>query len=115
MDVTGDRVPEIIAENANDLLCSPTGNCPWWVLTKRGTEYVPILDSFGNSLGTYCHSSRGQCDIVVFMHGSATELAIKLYRLVNRREYRRIAEYDAVWPEDEDGRIARTPTVTSVR
>ena len=113
IDVTGDGVPDVIAEGGAAEICSPTGNCPWWVLTKQGSLYSPILESFGNGLSTNCRPSKGQCDIVVFMHGSATELSIKLYRLANRR-YRRMAAYDAVWPQDEDGRTARTPAVTRV-
>src|SRR5207237_7990648 len=69
IDVTGDGVPEVIAE-AEGGMCSPTGNCPWWVLTKQSTVYSPILESFGNGLSTDCHSSKGPCDIVIFMPGS---------------------------------------------
>jgi len=36
VDVTGDAVPEVMAVGGTDFLCSPTGNCPWWVLTKQG-------------------------------------------------------------------------------
>lgn len=60
-----------------------------------------------------CRKGR-PCEIVVFMHGSATEQGIKLYQLTGR-DYRRIAEYDAVRPEDENGRIAPKAIVTRVR
>jgi hypothetical protein len=53
-DVTGDGVPEVIVELRSDEMCSPTGNCPWWVFGKRSTSYAPILESFGQSLRTDC-------------------------------------------------------------
>jgi hypothetical protein len=116
MDLTGDRAPEVIAEGGHGehLLCSPAGNCPWWVLSKRGTRYIPILASFGQTLGTDCRGNKGQCDIVVFMHGSATQQGIKLYRLSNRK-YREIAEYEAIWQEDENGKVGPKPSVTRIR
>jgi len=73
LDVTGDGVPEVIAEGGNvqDFLCSPTGNCPRCVLTKQGDRYVALLEGFGNGLSTDCRRTRKPCDIAIFMHGSA--------------------------------------------
>jgi hypothetical protein len=110
-DVTGDRVPEVIVEMRSDEMCSPTGNCPWWVFGKLGARYVPMLESFGNGLSTNCSRKERQCDIAVFMHGSATDLGIKVYRLTNSK-YSKIAEYSVAWPLDENGRTARKPTIT---
>jgi hypothetical protein len=116
VDVTGDGVPEVIAEGGNvqDFLCSPTGNCPWWVLTKQGDRYVPLLEGFGNGLSTDCRRNKKPCDIAIFMHDSGFELSIALYRLSNGK-YQNFAEYDAVWEMDESGRTADKPTVTKVR
>jgi len=75
---------------------------------------VPLLEGFGNSLSTDCRRTKKPCDIAIFMHGSATELSIALYRLSDR-QYRKFAEYDAVWAMDESGRTAQGPTVTRVR
>ena len=112
-DVTGDGVPEVIAEGSNTEsgMCSPTGNCPWWVFGKQGYRYIPLLESFGNGLSTDCSRKGRQCDISVFMHGSATEFGIKVYRFTDTK-YAKVAEYSVAWPLDENGRTARQPTIT---
>jgi hypothetical protein len=116
MDVTGDGVPEVIAQGGyrDWLLCSPTGNCPFWVFMKTGSRYSPILESFGSRFVAECRRSTVPCDIAVVMHGSATESEVRLYRL-SKDEYRVIAVYDAVWPQDDNGRTARKPTIRRVR
>lgn len=115
LDLTGDGVPEVIAEGRDQkgYLCSPTGNCPWWVLRKEGTRYLPILEDIGKGLSTDCRPKQRPCAIAVFMHGSATETTIREHRMSNGR-YRVVAEYEYVWPLDENGETAKKPIVTRV-
>src|SRR5689334_6539152 len=46
VDLNGDRTPEVIAQGSSDKFCSPTGNCPLWILQKSGGKYIPLLKAF---------------------------------------------------------------------
>ena len=97
IDLNGDGVPEIVAQAVGDQLCSPTGNCAFWVFQKTTSGYRLILEK-GAAQGFTIQPNRtnGYSDVVLTMHGSATEQGLYLYQFKQDR-YRRAACYDANW------------------
>jgi hypothetical protein len=96
-DLNGDGKNEVIAQASGDILCSPTGNCSIWVLQRADKGYRLILKA--NAIQTFAiqpGKTNGFQDLVLGMHGSATEQELFVYRFVNDR-YRRSACYDANW------------------
>jgi len=112
VDLTGVGVPEIIAGTVHvDSGCSPTGNCPFWIFAKKSREYVPILDSFGQSF-TIIRTKRRSKDIVVAMHRSATQKSLSVYRFQSGA-YAQAGCYEAEWPFiDNKGNTTREPHIT---
>lgn len=112
VDVTGDGVNEIIASAGTDRdWCSPTGNCPYWIFVKTAEGYSPVLTSFGQTFTIGNRRPSGANDIIIAMHGSATERGLSVYRWTGR-VFTQIACYDAVWPYiDECGNTAKEPVL----
>jgi len=81
VDLNGDGIPEVIAQGTSKEGCSPTGNCPFWVLQKSGRDYrlLVSLDAI-QTFQIQRSRSNGFRDIVVGMHGSATESTLRLLR-----------------------------------
>ena len=81
IDLNGDGTPEVIAQGTVAEGCSPTGNCPFWILQKSGREYRSLISQEAVQSFTIQPSrSNGFSDIVVKMHGSATESTLRLLR-----------------------------------
>jgi hypothetical protein len=97
VDLNGDGIPEVIAQGTNKLGCSPTGNCPFWVFQKSGGEYR-FLVSLGaiQTFKIQRTRSGGFRDIVVEMHGSATQRTLRLLRY-SQGKYHKAGCYDAKW------------------
>lgn len=114
VDLNGDGIPEIIAQGIAKV-CSPTGNCPVWVFQRVASGYKVILERGAvQSFTVQPTRSNGYFDIVLGMHGSATEQALYLYRFGQRR-YRKTACYDANWSYlDENGKVheLKEPRIT---
>ena len=73
VDLNGDGVPEVISQASGDI-CSPTGNCPFWVFQKAGTQYRLILEKGAvQDFTIQPTQTSGYFDLVLGMHGSATE------------------------------------------
>jgi len=96
-DLNGDGIPEVIAQAVGDELCSPTGNCAFWVFQKTSSGYRLILEK-GAAQGFTIQPNRtnGYSDVVLTMHGAATEQELYLYKF-EQNHYRRAACYDANW------------------
>lgn len=97
IDLNGDGVPEVIAQSFGFDICSPTGNCPIWVLQRAGRKYKIILGR--NAIQTFTIQptrTSGYIDLVLGMHGSATEQELFVYRFRNGR-YRQTECYDPNW------------------
>jgi hypothetical protein len=62
-------------------LCTPTGNCPFWVFREEDTGYKLILEA--DDVQQYRvggKSVSGNRDLITSMHGSAFESELSLYR-----------------------------------
>ena len=108
-DLTGDGIPEVITQGPSTD-CRPTGNCPFRVFAKTLTGYAPILRCIAQTFSLEGRAGSKSLDIVVGMHGSATERTFWVYRL-SGGTYREIDCWDAVWPEKEDGTTAKEPVM----
>ncbi|HLM82590.1 MAG TPA: hypothetical protein VK302_18450 [Terriglobales bacterium] len=78
-------------------LCSPTGNCEFWVFRQNGDKYSVILHRTATQSFTIQPTiTNGFHDLVLNQHGSAFEQGLTLYRFDGSR-YRFVACYDANW------------------
>lgn len=97
VDLNGDGVPEVIAQPSGDGICSPTGNCPFWVFQKFGNIYRLILAKGAVQEFTIQQTrTNGYSDLVLGMHGSATLQGLFVYQFLDGR-YRQTGCYDANW------------------
>lgn len=88
IDLNSDGVPEVIAEPVGEA-CTPTGNCPLYVLQKTGTKYRVILEKgAANTVSIQKTRTNGYLDVVVGMHGSATQQGLFVYQFRQGRYWR---------------------------
>lgn len=114
VDLNGDGVPEVIAQADDDESCSPTGNCPFWVLMKSGESYLPILaHRIAQTFTIQRSKSNGFNDIVLGMHGSATQMGLFVYRF-SRGRYQECGCYNADWVRmvGDDQEELKEPDIT---
>jgi hypothetical protein len=106
VDLNGDGTAEVVAQGTfQEGGCSPTGNCRFWVFQKSGGEYKLLISQEAiQSFTIQPTRSNGFNDIVVRMHGSATESTL---RLLQYREgtYHEAACYEANWSVSEGGAV----------
>jgi hypothetical protein len=97
VDLNGDGTPEVIAQGTYKAGCSPTGNCLFWVFQKSGREYrvLASLSGIQTFQNQRSRSDRFR-DIVVEMHGSATQRTLRLLQY-GRGKYDKAGCYDANW------------------
>jgi hypothetical protein len=118
VDLNGDGQLDVIAQAVgDDSGCSPTGNCPVWVFLKSGPTYKLILDR--NAIQTFTIQptrTNGFLDLVLGMHGSATEEEGFLYQFRNGR-YTKIACNDVNWERLVNGELVdlKKPDITPCR
>lgn len=97
VDLNNDGVPEVIAQGSGLEMCSPTGNCEFWVFRRVANTYKVILRRAAvQSFEVRRSRSGGFNDLVLEMHGSATEQELFVYRYREGR-YRRTGCFDASW------------------
>lgn len=85
--------------------CSPTGNCPVFVLRPAHGEYRVVLDGIGQSVAVDRTAAHGFRDVILRMHGSATESTVKSYRF-NGTRYVRVACYNEIFADlDSNGNL----------
>lgn len=117
VDLNGDGVPEVISQASGDI-CSPTGNCPFWVFQKTGTRYMLILENGAvQDFTIQPTQTNGYFDLVLGMHGSATEQGLFVYQFRGGR-YRRTGCYDANWTylaKDGEYHHLKQPRVTACK
>lgn len=114
-DLTGHGRNEVIAQAGDEDSCSPTGNCPFWILRHERDGYHAILHA--DSAQTFTiqpNRTHGHNDIVVGMHGSAFESMLTLYKY-NGSIYKDVACYNATWQViDKSGNVhdLKEPRIT---
>jgi hypothetical protein len=114
VDLNGDGVPEVIAQASDDEFCGATGNCAFWVFMRSGPACKLILSA--NAIQTFTiqqTKTNGFFDLVLGMHGSATEQGLFVYQFMNGR-YWRGACYDANWARLVNGELQdlKAPIIT---
>jgi hypothetical protein len=119
VDLTGHGKHEIIAQAGGENSgCSPTGNCRLWVLRRQRDGYHVVLDAPSEQTFTIQpHRTKGLNDLVLSMHGSATDSTLRLYKF-NGSSYAHAACYDANWEiADENGKFhdLQEPRLTPCR
>jgi len=118
VDLTGRGRNEVIAQGCGEKSgCSPTGNCPLWVLRRQRDGYHVILDGSAQTFTIQAHRTKGFNDVVLSMHGSATESGLTLYKF-NGSNYDDVACYDENWEvADESGQFhhLKEPRITPCR
>jgi hypothetical protein len=125
-DLDGDGIPEVIAQGSGPAcsangdcatwqICSPTGNCPFWIFKKKKLGYVVILSRGAVQNFTVQRTRKNRYrDLVLGMHGSAREQDLRLYQFRGGR-YRNVGCYNASWSYiDKNGeeRDLKIPRVT---
>jgi hypothetical protein len=106
VDLNGDGTPEVIAQGTfQEGGCSPTGNCRFWVFQKSGDEYKLLISQEAiQSFTVQPTHSNGFSDIVVRMHGSATDSTLRLLQY-HDGTYHEAGCYDAHWSVLEGGAV----------
>jgi hypothetical protein len=102
IDLDGDGVPEVVAQAFAG--CSATGNCPFWIFRKTGKHYEPLLETHGQTFTIQKHSTLGYKDIVVSVHGSATQSGLMDYRYSDG-QYVAAGCYNAEWEALEGNEV----------
>jgi hypothetical protein len=104
IDLNGDGAPEVIAQPIGDI-CG-AANCPLYVFQKIGTNYRAVLRKGAAQTVTVQRTrTNSYLDVVVGMHGSATEEALFVYQFSEGR-YRRTHCYNESFAElGKDGEI----------
>ena len=117
IDLNNDGIAEIVVQ-ASGQMCSPTGNCPFWIFQKTATGYKVILSR--GSVQTFSIEKarhNGYMDIVVGMHGSAFEQTLHKYQFRNG-QYRNVGCYESNWAVlDKNGEFQelKQPRITACK
>jgi len=85
IDLDGDKKPEVIAQAMREEICSPTGNCSFWVFREDRGEYKPILKGTAQLFRIYNSRTNRFRDIGLGRHGSAYLGEWRLYRFLGGR------------------------------
>ena len=96
LDLNQDNRPEFIVHGLRQCLCSPTGNCSFWIYQRTPKGPKLLLSTHGVQRFKFKKSrSKGFLDLVTSMHDSATSSEVSLYRF-NGEVY----EIFKVWAEE---------------
>lgn len=97
IELNGDAVFEVIAQPIGNI-CG-AANCPLYVFQKTATNYRVILEKGAAQTVTVQRTrTNGYLDVVVSMHGSATEESLFVYQFTEGR-YRRTHCYNEYFTE----------------
>jgi hypothetical protein len=105
-----------IAQGTGTSSCSPTGNCEFWVVKEVDSRFSILLHR--RTVQTFTIQpkfSNGARDLVLGMHGSATQQQLTVFRF-NGSKYRFVACYEANWEtvgRDGQARTLKEPEISS--
>jgi hypothetical protein len=114
VDLDGDSAHELIAQGGDPEVCSPTGNCFFWLFRKTNRNFKLLLYAEGIQMFTIQRTrTNGFRDIVLAMHGSAAATQLMLYKYSNGA-YHDVACYNANWTvlEADTLRELTEPSIT---
>ena len=103
-DLDGDGTPEVIVQAGDEGSCSPTGNCPFWVLHLQRGKYEVLAKAEAQTFTIQPTRSNSFFDILLTTHGSVSESGVTIYQF-NGRAYRERTSCIAEWgKEGSDGK-----------
>lgn len=117
VDLNGDGVSEVVTQGSGKYCCSPTGNCAFWIFEKAPSGYTLLLQRGAvQRFAIAPQRTQGFYDIVVAMHGSATESTLRVFKY-NHGHYGVAACYNEAWSvlEGDTVRELKEPQVTPCR
>jgi hypothetical protein len=111
IDLNRDGKPEVVAQAGGEASgCSPTGNCPFWILHSHGESYEILLDGEAQAFTVQRTRTKGYLDIALSRHGSAFESEGRTYTF-DGEFYREGScfnvEWSAVGGDDEMHQLKR--------
>lgn len=114
IDLNNDGIPELVAQGMAG--CSPTGNCMFWIFQKSPRGYQLLLKGEAQTFTIQPTTTGGFRDVVLSMHGSATESGLTEYQYIDG-VYRDVGCYDASWTvlEGDEVRELKEPRITPCR
>lgn len=78
--------PEVLIRGKSLTLCSPTGNCPFWIYRKTRGGYELLLAAEGVQTYKFRRAITGAYpDLQTTMHGSAFDGDLSVYKFDGRR------------------------------
>jgi hypothetical protein len=87
VNLNRDGRPEIVVHGINEI-CG-ANNCYTWIFQKVGNGYRMLLDAgFIQQIEPQRKYTKGYCDVIGSMHGSAWDSDLTLYKF-DGRKYRR--------------------------
>jgi hypothetical protein len=114
IDTTKSGQPEIAVQGVGTCLCSPTGNCEFWVFTKTENGYRELLHtSKVQRFKIVKAESRRHEDIFTYMHGSAVESEVRVFRFDGIRYH--LAECMQEKYMDSAGNDLKEPIITPAK
>lgn len=97
IDLNGDGKPEVVAQaGGEESGCSPTGNCPFWILHRQGESYEILLDGEAQTFAVQRTRTKGYLDLVLSRHDSAFESEARPYTF-DGEFYREGSCFDVEW------------------
>jgi hypothetical protein len=115
VDLNGDGKAEVVAQaGGEESGCSPTGNCPFWILHRRGESYEILLDGEAQTFTIQRTRTKGYLDIVLSRHGSAFESEARTYTF-DGKFYREGSCFDVEWAaldSDDKMHTLKNPRIT---
>ncbi len=116
LDLNGDGTQEVIVQPVGlKAGCSATGNCPFWIFSKRDKGYGLLAKFDGVEMyRRELTKTKGYFDLAVASHDSASEKHVRVYQFIGRN-YAPVACYDAWWIDTSGGksRQLKRPRITS--
>ena len=94
-------------------LCSPTGNCPYWIFHKTTNGYEQEIEGSAQTVSVETDKSKFP-EVLTQQHGSATESELRLYQF-DGTHYRLTKCMDERYPDPNDvDRFLDKPIVTEI-
>jgi hypothetical protein len=71
---------QILVQGRGLVFCSPTGNCPVWLFTRKGGKIQLVLNDEAQGVFARRKAHAGFTDVVLSFHDSASQTRFIIYR-----------------------------------